>query len=115
MTETSEFFYIHVLHYSQEQLIALSQTQLIAVYPPDDFKPFLYEISQKYSGNHTAILAELTHQSDKYISTFTDMSYETPGGKHRTIPIETNIFIFHRDREDGKYRFIPKKTLGVIS
>ena len=113
MTETSEFFYVHVLHYSKEQLNTLGHTQLMAVYPPDDFKPYLNEIAQKCKGNHTAILAELTHQSDKYLSTFTDMSYKTPTEKNRTIPIETHIFIFNRDKgDDGKYKFIPKKSLG---
>ena len=70
------------------------------------------DISAKCKGDCITVIAELLHQADKHIFTFTDSPYMSPGGRFLTAPIETHVFLFHRIKgEDGKYRFVPKEGL----
>lgn len=112
MAETSEYFQIRVIHLTKDQSKLLNKpNQRLLVYPPADFKPYLTEITKTYNGDCTVIIAELLHQADKNLTTFTDTQYITASGTVRNMLVETHIFIFHRTKEDGLYKFVPSKEM----
>ena len=107
-----EYFQIRVLHLFRDQAKILNkQNQRLLVYPPDDFKPYLTEISKKYKGDCTIIIAELLNQADKHLTTFTEIQYTSATGNIRNMLVETHIFIFHRIKDDKEYRFVPNKEI----
>lgn len=112
MAEISEYFQIRVIHLTKDQAKLLNKpNQRLLVYPSSDFAPYLTEITKTYKGNCAVIIAELLHQADKYLTTFTDTQYTTASGNIRSMLVETHIFIFHRTKEDGLYKFVPKESL----
>ena len=111
MVETSEYFQVRVLHLSKNQMKIHNTNQQLAVYPPEDFKLYANYIVEKCSDDCLTVIAELLHQSDKHMSTFTDIPYKTPEGSSRTMMVETHIFLFHRTKNDGKYVFVPRKGI----
>jgi len=112
MEETSEYFHISVLHMSRDQTKLLNKpNERLLIYPPPDFHPYLTQISKRYNGDPIIIIAELLHQSDKHLSTFTEIPYTTAAGTGRNMLVETHIFTFHRIKEDEIYKFVPNKEI----
>ena len=112
MEEISEYFHIFVLHFSRDQTKLLNKpNERLLIYPPPDIYPYLSRISKRYNGDSIIIIAELLHQSDKHLSTFTEFPYPTTAGTIRNMLVETHIFTFHRIKEDEIYKFVPNKEI----
>ena len=45
------------------------------------------------------------------LTTFMEIQYPSATGTIRNMLVETHIFIFHRIKEDGLYKFIPNKEM----
>jgi len=113
MGETSEYFRISVLHLTRDQSKILGKPkQRLIIHPVKDFFPYLTQVSQKYKGDSLNIIAELLYQSDKHLTTFTEVPYSSVSGNMRNILVETHVFIFHRIKGDnGDMFFQPKKDM----
>lgn len=110
MEETSEYFKIRVLHLTHDQSKTVGRpTQRLIIHPTRDFIPYLTQVSQKYKGDSVGVISELLYQSDKHLTTFTEVPYPSTSGNIRHIIVETHIFIFHRIKgDDGNMAFHPK-------
>ena len=113
MEETSEYFKIRILHLTTDQSKTVGKpTQRLIIYPTKDFTPYISRISQKYKGDAVGIITELLYQSDKHLTTFTEVPYSSVSGNMRNILVETHIFIFRRIKGDnGDMLFQPKKDM----